>query len=518
MKLLKIAARKSDLARIQVYEVAQALLKVDPQLQFEYQFSQSLGDKNLEAPLWQMPEKGVFTRDLQIALVDGKVDLVVHSWKDLPIDGFDKTEVVATLPRQEMRDLLLFKAEHLIPNTASALELKILSSSPRRSYNLSGLIPQLLPLPVKRLEFVNVRGNVGTRIEKLLSGEFHGLIVAGAAINRLLNPPVGYEDELLNSGQTLAQKLLGLRWMILPIKENPTAAAQGALAIEVRRDRKDLIQLLRLINHVPTFECVSKERQTLAQYGGGCHQKLGISVLNRAFGEVCSVRGIDEKQSIPLERWELTARNSAAASRILEAEMWPSKVEDSTFFRRKPIGISKPADVNGFIVSRADALPDSWTPDQFTNEILWASGTRTWKKLAERGFWVNGSLEGLGESRPEFSLIPPDARWSKLTHQDSEAFGVSEVPVLATYELVAKKAEESPKFLNKKHYFWMSATACLRALELDPSIARARHSCGPGNTFQILGPVLERLGSSLTLYLDFDHWRQSVVADPEDKI
>ena len=100
-----IASRRSDLARIQAYEVGKALQAAHPQLEIKYSFHESLGDKNQKDPLWQMPEKGVFTQDFREGLSRGEFDLVVHSWKDLAIEEDQETEIVATLPRADQRDL-----------------------------------------------------------------------------------------------------------------------------------------------------------------------------------------------------------------------------------------------------------------------------------------------------------------------------------------------------------------------------------------------------------------------------
>ena len=100
---LTIASRRSELARIQAYQVGDALLQAHPQLEIKYSFHESLGDRNQNDPLWQMPEKGVFTQDFREGLLRGDFDLVVHSWKDLAIEFDPETEIVATLPRAKIR-------------------------------------------------------------------------------------------------------------------------------------------------------------------------------------------------------------------------------------------------------------------------------------------------------------------------------------------------------------------------------------------------------------------------------
>ena len=132
---LKIASRKSDLARLQAYQVGAALSKAHPQHEVHYHFRQSLGDINQSDPLWKMPEKGVFTEDFREGLLKGEWDMVVHSWKDLPIDIPEGSEIAATLPRADMRDLFLLKkkAWEKVQKSGS---LRVFTSSPRRIYNL----------------------------------------------------------------------------------------------------------------------------------------------------------------------------------------------------------------------------------------------------------------------------------------------------------------------------------------------------------------------------------------------
>src|SRR5690606_35858410 len=114
-------------------------------------------------------------------------DLVVHSWKDLPTEERPGTEVVATLEREDMRDVLLIKKSSL----SSLNHVRIFSSSPRRAYNLKSFLAWALPQPVSEVEFVNVRGNVPTRLRKLRdTQDIDGLIVAKAALDRMLGSPL----------------------------------------------------------------------------------------------------------------------------------------------------------------------------------------------------------------------------------------------------------------------------------------------------------------------------------------
>jgi hydroxymethylbilane synthase len=128
---LKIAARKSDLARLQARLVGERLRQAYPELEIDYLFKESLGDVNLSDPLWKAPEKGVFTEDFYQDLVQGRSDIVVHSWKDLPIVDKPETVIAGTLERADARDLLLIKKTARVEKPK---HLKILSSSPRRVF------------------------------------------------------------------------------------------------------------------------------------------------------------------------------------------------------------------------------------------------------------------------------------------------------------------------------------------------------------------------------------------------
>src|SRR6185436_321662 len=185
---------------------------------------------------WQMPEKGVFTQDLREGLLAGRYDLAVHSWKDLAIEDDGTTEIAATLPRADMRDLLLVRADRWQDVEATG-RLTVLTSSPRRSYNLNQFLRKALPGDIKELDFQPVRGNVPTRVRKMWQPGADALVVAKAAIDRLLQAS---QTEFAETQAALRQALAACRWMVLPLRENPTAPAQGALAVEIKRDRAEL--------------------------------------------------------------------------------------------------------------------------------------------------------------------------------------------------------------------------------------------------------------------------------------
>ena len=124
MKALKIASRKSPLARIQALLVAERISKSFPDIEISHLYKNTLGDEDLTTPLDKMPDIGVFTNDIRNDLINKVADIAVHSWKDLPVDLEEGTEIIGTLERADMRDMLFLKIDSIGKN-----DLTILSSS-----------------------------------------------------------------------------------------------------------------------------------------------------------------------------------------------------------------------------------------------------------------------------------------------------------------------------------------------------------------------------------------------------
>lgn len=493
-----IASRRSDLARIQAFQVGQALRVAHPQIEIDYSFHESLGDKNLNDPLWKMPEKGVFTQDFREGLLRGDFDLVVHSWKDLAIEEDPETEIVATLPRADARDLLLVRKDRWAEVERTG-KLAILTSSPRRAHNLDSFLRAALPAKIAQLSFENVRGNVPTRVRKLLQSDMDGLIVAKAALDRLLEAKQPEFDE---TKRELRDALAQCLWMILPLRENPSAPAQGALAVEISRARPDMRELLAPISCVDTFRAVLAERKILQSYGGGCHQKIGASLLHRAFGDITFLRGVTDNGQILSGVSLQPAR--PRPPKIAANEMWPLDLSAADWFTRQQIEANPISGANALWIAKADAMPDDWIIG--FDQIVWASGVQTWQRLARRGVWVNGCAEGLGEheaARIE-TIVGSPIKWLKLTHESG--YDEGEMAVTATYRLVPRT--ESLNVKGKKYFFWKSGSSFEYALARNPWLKEMTHFCGPGNTARIL----ERHGVGPHIFLDHKQWLEEMSA------
>lgn len=530
---LRLAARSSDLARIQAYLVG-AKLK-DAGAQVEYVFRAAVADQNLSLDLTASESKGLFTQDFFEGLKMREFDLVVHSWKDLPTEENPHTFVAGTLPRADQRDLLLLKKSSLGKKT-----LILSSSSPRRSYNLEKGLKPLLPFEIDEIRFNPVRGNIHTRIRKLIEEpDLDGLLVAKAAIDRLL---LVSETEFYSGRRQLQSWLKELEWMVLPLSLNPTAAAQGALAIEVRRDHVDLIRLIEQFNCKQTHRSAQFERACLASHGGGCHQKIGTSLVNTKTGAWFFLRGLTDQGQVLQEASFVEDANKdqpqslGGASSfsdtffgethrsekplVLASQLFPRPGEELRLFDREICADTKDIQTKlteldvrrletgeaalsiALWVAKSEALPKG-AEACARNRFVWTAGVNSWAKLAARGVWVHGCADQLGEQEPEQleALIGPKIQWLKLSHSQARAKR-SDHQLLVTYQL--RQIAALPDLSDRTCFFWSSGSLFLRALSEQPeALKQGSHWCGPGSTLEVLRRHLpqHRIGLALNLQL-----------------
>ena len=480
-RTLVIGARRSPLAQIQALAVGNTLMSRDPGLRLKYCFSESSGDRSSDPSAARITQRGGFTEDLGRMLDTGAIHLAVHSWKDLPLRERLATQVVATLPRADCRDLILVRRDAQ-PQIAE-LGLRILSSSARRRLNLENFLHWALPVRPLKIDFVPVRGDIETRIAKLLCGDGDALVVAKAAIDRL----IGADGPAAGSAARVQQALTQCRIIVLPLALSPAAPAQGALAIEVARGATELTARLSDINDADSWELVNRERAQAAQLGDD-DSPLGITWLRFDYGDVEFVRGEHAGQAI--ERQCLHRRGAPLPCPANRTAVWADDM-DSALFER----IANPRFAaqyfgahTGLLVARSDALP----PRALVSDdaVVWTAGLATWRKLAARGIWVNGSDESLGETgasaiRPFFPHI---TRWMKLTHDGG--FDTPHAETLATYRL--QRCAPLPPVDNHSHFFWRSASLLREYLAVHPGLSRAWHGCGPGNSFRLASQWLGR--------------------------
>ena len=498
-RTLTIGARRSALARIQALEVGNALFARDPSLSLRYVFSEASGDRSPDPSAANITKRGGFTEDLGLMLDAGQIDLAVHSWKDLPLRERAGSCVVATLPRADSRDLLLIRRD--VEMQIAVRGIRILSSSARRRRNLEDFLHWALPVRPSQVQFTPVRGDIETRLGKLLRGDGDALVVAKAAIDRLLSAGEKFE----RSVEQVRQALEACRVVVLPLSISPAAPAQGALAVEIAHSSTHLREPLAAINHADTWELVQRERAQALQLGDD-DSPVGITWQRLGFGDVEYVRG--EHAGAAIERLRLHRRGASLPKPASADRIWSDK-ETPPIFARVPAPRKAPdrfgADA-GLLVARADALPLGTAVAAST--VLWAAGLVTWRKLAARGYWVAGSDESLGESGALAirRYFPAIRRWLKLSHADGYRHAGEEL--LATYRL--ERHGPLPAVDHFSHFFWRSGSELRAYLTAYPRLTEAWHGCGPGNSFQLASQWLA--GDRLRPFLSETQFRDEMLA------
>lgn len=485
MNLVRIATRRSPLARLQSEMVAEALVRAHSNIELQVQFvaCDSPGDSE--------SERGHLTRTVSQTLLDNRADIGVHSWKDIPTQYEKKTEVVGTLERADMRDLILFRKESIAAIKGSPNAITVLSSSTRRSTNLVDFFQVALPFKITQVRFKSIDGNVETRLRRLISGEGDALIVAKAAIDRLLEST----DATLSEIRSFVRKVLSeLKFIVVPLSVSPPAAAQGAIAIEARKEDQRTKALIQPIICHTCFDSVRKEREILSELGGGCQRSIGAAILPREYGEVRFIKGCSPSGKY-YDVAEIS-RNEKLPRAINLDSIYISKREDTQIERCSETGALQGITSDTFIFcSKHSAWPKEYSAPEGC--VVWTAGIKTWEALAKRGIWVNGSAEGLGEQEdPRIQALAPNLkRKIKLTHADAakRQSGSARYEAIGTYRVIDNVPSAS-EYSSFTHFFWRSSDEFMRALDVVPAIKTGFHGCGPGRSLDTISKVISSTG------------------------
>ncbi|MCC6235127.1 MAG: hydroxymethylbilane synthase [Verrucomicrobiales bacterium] len=316
--VVRIATRGSALAMAQANTVLALCASAFPRRRFELVVIKTTGDRrqaaSMNRPAPDLP-KGLFTKELEVALLRGRADLAVHSLKDLPTELPEGLCLGATLPRADVRDVLVTRRTGRRLAAAKGLMdlprgATVATSSTRRVAQLKAARPDL--------RFVEIRGNVPTRLRKLAeSREIDATILAWAGLSRLgvrrgaggiLTAPEGLDGEGW-SGKVGAV-LLSARTML-------PAPGQAAIGLECRRGDARVRAVCRAVDHAETRWCVEAERAFLAGFGGGCHSPIAAWARVTAGGTLSLEAVVFEGEMAWRGSGEGPAARSAAAGRVM---------------------------------------------------------------------------------------------------------------------------------------------------------------------------------------------------------
>ena len=286
--MIRIGTRGSRLALWQAEHTRDVLVSLHRGLQVEIVPIKSHGDEAQHAPIQELQAVGIFTREIERALLDGKVDVAVHSLKDLPTESPPELVLAALLPRDDPRDALIASTLRGFDDSQARAAISALPRAARIGTSSLRRRAQLLRLRPD-LEIVELRGNVTTRLAKVEEDELDGIVLSSAGLDRLgLRPPdcVRLDAEIM-----------------LP------APAQGTIAVQVRAADRETRALVSRADHEPTRATTTAERLLLHALHGGCRVPLGALAQLVRDRLTLRARLLDAKGSIALSS---SASGSAA--------------------------------------------------------------------------------------------------------------------------------------------------------------------------------------------------------------
>ena len=239
-----VGSRASQLAMTQTAQFVDLVKQSNPGLEVDLVKIETSGDREQHKQWDAVEGTGVFVKELENALLDGRIDFAVHSLKDMPVDVPEGLCLACITKRVDPRDVLITAGGKKLDDLPAGA--KIGTGSPRRTIQLKAWRPDLAPVPI--------RGNVDTRVRKATSGELDGVIIAAAGLSRL-----GWGDRISE---------------YLPAEHFLPAVGQGALAIEIRCNDNRTAAVLQPFNDLPTEQSVNAERALLRALGGGCRAPI----------------------------------------------------------------------------------------------------------------------------------------------------------------------------------------------------------------------------------------------------
>lgn len=291
---MRIASRGSQLALWQARFVQQALERARPGVGVEIEVIRTTGDRITDVPLSRIGDRGLFTKEIDDALLSGAADLAVHSLKDVPTRLPEGLALAAITEREDPRDVLIGRQGRAVSLADLPAGARVGTSSLRRRAQLRALRPDV--------EVADLRGNLNTRLAKLDAGEHDAIILAAAGVLRL-----GWAERI---GEWLDAE----GWL--------PAVGQGALAVVVRADRPEVIDRVAGLHHEPTARSVAAERSLLHALQGGCQIPIGALAQHSGDGTLSlagMVADLDGTRVLRVERRADAASPAALGREVADA-------------------------------------------------------------------------------------------------------------------------------------------------------------------------------------------------------
>jgi hydroxymethylbilane synthase len=387
MEEIKLTGRNSALSLLQLAVVKEKIIAVFPEMKVEIIARSSRGDALQNIPLQTVEGSDFFTQDIFNMLSTGEADIAVHSLKDMSSEHFFGSNHFAVVDREDVRDVAIFN-EDVLQKLKNGNEIIIGTCSPRREEMAVDFLQKALPQTgAFSVTTKIIRGNVDTRLKKLSDGEYDGILLATAGLNRMLASNSTAEK----MQQVLRNKLL----MLLPLIECVPAPCQGAIVAEayVYNDKAKAI-IAAINNPLAMNDCVA-EKQTALRFGVGCLQKFGVTTIATKRYKTIYAAGKNTAGN-SFSNW-----NHLPELNATEAVIFSSTDYMKDFFNYQWNETIQTIKQSVIFVSNYKALNEqsinsSTFASNLNNKTILASGTRTWLQLAKQGYWVTASADGLG--------------------------------------------------------------------------------------------------------------------------
>lgn len=437
----------------------------------------SRGDTNRDVPLHTLEGSDFFTEEIFESLSTGEADIAVHSLKDMSSAHFFGSNTFAVVDRDDARDIAIFRsnAKEKIKNGD---KLIIGTCSPRREEMAIGFLQKALPQDNNFIITTkSIRGNVDTRLRKLDEGEYDGIILATAGLNRLLRS----DADAATIRSLLHDKLL----MLLPLIECVPAPCQGAIVAEAIPSNEIAIMVLNAINEAKLEKDCIDEKKTASRYGAGCIQRFGVTSLNYGANRSVYAAGTNEVGE-SFSHWSGLPSLDFGNKNLFTSTEYMGKFFDYEFQDdHSSIEESIVYVANYKAIRRAGLL------DQLRSKKVWAAGTKTWFELAKKGIWVEGCADAFGLeslvqpwSMPLFNINRENVALITNT-QSVHGWATKGWKVYGTYDFIEKQSPEIVGMIrNADVLFWTS----FRQYEQykDQIKENAIHACPYGETAELL--------------------------------
>ena len=473
MKKFSIVCRSSPLSLIQAEIAKRHILLAFPNLEVDIIPKDTSGDLNKTQPLYELEGRNFFSKEIDEYILGAKADFAVHSLKDLSAERlFDTIFTGAILERNDPRDVVIFN-ENIKSKIANYETLVIGTSSLRRQEQAIKFLDRALPFTEGRptqLITKTIRGNVDSRLSLLHAGEYDGIILAAAGLNRLLGA----------SNEKVAHFLDNKKVIFLPLIECAPAPGQGALLIEALSTNQAAVDVIQKINNRSLASQLNAERQAVAHLGDGCHQKYGAINISSQQQNFINISGVDSNgNNVSNMLFDISLQTTN--KQLLSAT---DHMKGFFSYEYLSVEVEKIRDIV-FVAHHRAVIPE--LIPVLKQKRVWASGSRTWFELAKLGIWCEGCADGLGFdflgdvfARPLSTIAKHNI--SILTnYQSSKAWMASGVHSIGTYKLIPSIQQDLAVALSEADIVYWTNFMQYEAAKpyLKPTV---QHLCPSGKT------------------------------------